>query len=49
MPRRTISLNGYVFNLSYEEYTAVHSFHIMIMEKVEEAGEIYGRTVLHFY
>ena len=32
-----------------EEYTAVHSFHIMIMEKVEEAGEIYGRTVLHFY
>ena len=49
MPRRTIILNGYVFNLSCEEYTAVHSFHIMIMEKVEEAGEIYGRTVLHFY
>ena len=49
MPRRTIILNGYVFNLSYEEYTAVHSFHIMIMEKVEEAGEIYGRTVLALF
>lgn len=33
MPRRTIILNGYVFNLSCEEYTAVHSFHIMIMER----------------
>ena len=27
----------------------VHSFHIMIMEKVVEAGEIFGRIVCRCY
>ncbi len=37
-----------LFPADIKEFTVVHSSRIMIMEKVEEAGVIFGKTVWHF-
>ena len=50
MPEDEYDLAGFAVGVcdKKEMITVVHSSRIMIMEKVEEAGVIFGKTVWHF-